>query len=320
MLSDDQLQEFRETGLLVVEDVLNADEVQATRDAFHAHLLTSLNIDHDAVLSHTQPPPQHRIKSPVSRIFYSSWKLLNVHLHEKVVETAKDILNKTYGTGNDPDFSHPYGPFKEILAYVDRICWRLPDYVRAEGGLGLHLDRNPFDPYLLRSTTGLTKWRPIQAIVCLTDHFDGESGGLKVVPGFHKEIDRYFSKSETQPDTQPDTNEGGEFFRLNSTSHTALQRRCRPVIAPAGSIVFWDNRLPHATADRLSGADTREVIYTGFLPRVKLNQEYGKRQFEAIKHNRPPPAYEESLGSAEVSDRDYALDILTTEQLGLLGQ
>ena len=35
-----------------------------------------------------------------------------------------------------------------MLLYIDRVCYRLPDSVQAEGGLGLHLDRNPLDPYL----------------------------------------------------------------------------------------------------------------------------------------------------------------------------
>ncbi len=29
------------------------------------------------------------------------------------------------------------------LVYFDRICWRLPDHIQSEGGLGLHLDLNP---------------------------------------------------------------------------------------------------------------------------------------------------------------------------------
>ena len=80
--------------------------------------------------------------------------------------------------------------------------------MRPEGGLNLHLDRNPHDPYLEKST-GLSKWLPIQAIVCLTDHYDGDSGGLKVVPGFHKEIVKYFHESGKASSCS-----SGEFYRL----------------------------------------------------------------------------------------------------------
>ncbi len=152
MLSIDQLNEFRETGLLVIEDVLTGEEIETARNAFHNHLKEKLGIDHSAVIDGTASPPLHRIKSPVSRIFYPGWKLLDVHMHPNVSGLAKELLCKTYGSAEDPLFAHPFAPFQDIHAYVDRICWRLPDSIRTEGGLGLHLDRNPFDPYLLQST------------------------------------------------------------------------------------------------------------------------------------------------------------------------
>ncbi len=138
---------------------------------------------------------------------------------------------------------------------------------------------------------------------------------MKVVPGFHKDITNYFTKDSS---TAAGKGEGGEFYRLSSVSHTALQRKCRSVMATAGSMVFWDNRLPHATADRLAGFDSREVIYTGFLPRVKLNLDYVSKQLDAIKNNRPPPAYDDG-DSLETSDRDFSMQSLTGEQRALLG-
>lgn len=38
--------------------------------------------------------------------------------------------------------------------------------------------------------TNAKKWRPIQSSLVLTDHHGCESGGLKLVKGFHKD---YFS-------------------------------------------------------------------------------------------------------------------------------
>jgi hypothetical protein len=84
-------------------------------------------------------------------------------------------------------------------------------------------------------------------------------------------------------------------------------------------MVFWDNRLPHATAEHLSGWDTREVIYTGFLPRVKPNLGYSKKQFAALNSNRPPPAYQDGPESDEPGDRDYPMESLTGAQRVLLG-
>jgi len=147
-----QLAEFRATGVLVVEDVFSADEVEHAREAFHQHLAT-LGIDHAAVLAGTTTVADGpRIKSPIGRIFYPSWKLRDIHLDPRVVGLASDLLLRTYGSGKDPDFAHPFGAFDAVRAYVDRICWRLPDVVRAEGGLfppsprlvGIELNPGPF--------------------------------------------------------------------------------------------------------------------------------------------------------------------------------
>ena len=50
--------------------------------------------------------------------------------------------------GNKEDFNHPFGYANDILASIDRVCWRLPDIIRAEGGLELHLDRNSFQAFV----------------------------------------------------------------------------------------------------------------------------------------------------------------------------
>lgn len=104
---------------------------------------------------------------------------------------------------------------------------------------------------------------------------------------------------------------------MNSVQHDALRRECRPVVAPRGSLVLWDNRMPHATAAKLAGSDTREVVYTGFLPDVPLNRAYCAQQLAAIRQNRPPPAYAET--ATETSDRNWEETQLTPAQARLLG-
>ncbi len=338
-LSENQLQEFRENGVLVIEGVLSEAEVLHARTAFHQHIAT-LGIDHDAILSKsdTKSIPPVRIKSPVSRIFYSDWKLLNVHLHPRVCQLAQDLIVATYGSGTDVDFIHPFPAFTNVKAYVDRVCYRLPDIIREEGGLGLHMDRDPLDPYLFKKVgkeqqqtkhksnklerqqntpnaaealSGLTKWRPIQAFVALTDHYSGDSGGLRVVPGFHRHIDSYFKGKTSDA-------HGGEFYRMNSIQHETLISQCQPVIAPAGSLVLWDTRLPHATSAKLAGHDSREVVYVGFLPTTPLNNEYLKKQLQAIRLNKPPPAYDDG-DESEISDCNWKETALTALQKSMLG-
>jgi hypothetical protein len=305
-LTTEQLQEFKDIGLLVVENVFNESEVAKIREHYHQHL-HELHMNHDQLLS-GQATPQSgaRLKSDVATIFYQKWKL-DAHLHESVYAYARQLLVETYGKHID-GFDHPFESFNEILAYIDRVCYRLPDHVRAEGGLELHIDRNPTDPYLLK-TTGLKKWRPIQSLLTLTDHYGSECGGLKVVntrvggaKNFHYEIDEYFEGQNFEG--------GGEFTRLISKSHTALGRRLETVQAPKGSLIFWDNRLPHATCQHLVSSDSREVIYTGFLPNTKLNR------LSNLRKNIHPPAY--CKNNKIKADRNWEEEDLTDLQRQLL--
>lgn len=90
-------------------------------------------------------------------------------------------------TGKTKGFEHPFGPTSDLLLFLDGCQYRLPDSIRAEGGLGLHLDRNPVDPFLDHCKKKMSKWRPIQSWIALTDQFGCDCGGLRVVRGFHKE-------------------------------------------------------------------------------------------------------------------------------------
>jgi ectoine hydroxylase-related dioxygenase (phytanoyl-CoA dioxygenase family) len=304
-LTPEQLSEYQETGLLVVENILTEDEVTSIRTQFHQHL-HELGMNHEKLLSgqeSTQSGP--RLKSDVATIFYPKWKL-DAHMDARLYACAHQLLTQTYGCKAE-DFDHPFESFDQILTYIDRVCYRLPDHIRAEGGLEMHIDRNPTDPYLLNST-GLKKWRPIQAILTLTDHYGSDCGGLKVVKGFHTRMADYFEGQTFEG--------GGEFTRLTSKSHSALAKTLETVQAPKGSLIFWDNRLPHATCAHLIGSDTREVIYTGFLPNIKLNRDYCLQQLVNLRANRHPPAY--CKDPKAKADRDWKENDLTDLQRQLL--
>ena len=308
MLNAYQLDEYDKNGVIVIKNVFTDEEVDQIRKDLHDQLLT-LGIDHDKVLSGEQKLDDGvRIKGKPSRIFYNKWKM-DVHLNDKVYNYVKNLMTHTYSSGKKKGYEHPMGYSNDVLAYIDRICWRLPDSIKAEGGLNMHLDRNPYSPY-----DNLKKWRPIQAFVSLTDQFGSSSGGLKVVKGFHNRIDEFFAKST---DETLKSQNGGEFFRMNSKSFAALEKELQPINAPKGSLVLWDNRLPHATCDKLDGFDTREVVYVGWLPNVKINREYCDRQLDNIKQNVPPPAYVNDKD--EKSDRNWTLDDLSHSQKHMLG-
>ncbi len=239
---EELIQEFKEEGVIVFENVFSDQEVDEIRNKLHKQLLEH-GIDHQSVLNGTTDAPKNvRIKSDVARIFYNKWKI-DAHLDQRVYDIMKYLHDNTFADGKTKNFEHQMGTSTDILAYIDRICYRMPDKILKEGGLGLHIDRNIKDPYLLKSG-GLLKWRPIQGFIALTDHYGSESGGLKCVKGFHKIIDDYFANNTEISDI---SNNKGEFFRMISKSHAKIERECQPIIAPRGSLVCWDNRLPHST-------------------------------------------------------------------------
>lgn len=276
---------FKEHGYVVIENVFSTKEVEAMRFHLHATLKQCFALDHDAMVvrQETPLPPEFKAgvrgKGPVAQLFYPPWKMT---AQDKVRPLAATLLDATFSSGREAGFTHPLGSSQGVnaLPFIDHVAYRLPDHLMAEGGLSLHIDRNPHKPFAQQY------FRPIQSSIALTDHYGGTCGGILLVPGFHREYDAFFaSHIKTHPP------EDGAFFRMHSRAYTAIQQRLQPVAVPAGSVLFWDNRLPHATMEHLSGDDTREAIFFSYLPDVPLNQRYHARQGEHQRQGRVPPAF-----------------------------
>ncbi len=303
LLTNEHLKEFIDTGVVVIENVLDEKEITNARNQLHLKL-ASFGINHDEILAgKTEAPDNIRIKGEASKIFYSKFKM-DIQLRESIYLTFKDAILKGI-LPTETNVEKIFGNYDDVMPYIDRICWRLPDHIREEGGLSLHLDRNPWNMSLAK------KYRPIQGFVTLTDQFGSESGGLKVVKGFHKKFNEYFFNSYNK--TEADMS--GEFYRLNDKKHTKIQLELQNINAKAGSLVLFDNRLPHATCQKLSSFDTREVIYLSYIPNVKINKKYCERQVKNFLLNIPPPSYETN----DHVDRDYEIDELTKYQKKLFG-
>ena len=316
------IQVFKKEGVVAVP-IFSGDEVARIREELHA----SLEIDHAAALGGDAATLERlggaRMKSKAANLFADDWKF-RVVADDRVLAVAGALMAATFGPGDLPGYEHPLGRGDDIRLYLDRCQYRLPDHVRGEGGLGLHLDRNPKDPYFLHSdgknkttkhASGLLKFRPIQSFISLTDQYGSESGGLRVVRGFHKEIDDYFARSSEDLGSA----KGGEFFRMDSKIHASLWKRAAPVDAPAGSIVFWDNRLAHATCEKLTSHDSREVLYTAYVPSNELNRKYIQMQLENLRRGLAPPAYNSTSKEPCHCGIDFgALTMRQKEVLGLL--
>ena len=294
-MNSEQISYFKENGYVVIENVFTDEEIEKLRDDFHLDLL-KLGINHDKIINLEIPPPvEVRKKSEVSNIFYAEWKL-RAHLDERVYKLSESLMKETFMSGKTPGFAHPLGTADKILPYIDRVCYRLPDYIRPEGGLSLHLDRNPTFPYSGK------KFRPIQSFIALTDHFGNKCGGLQLVPGFHKIIDDFFKNSNEV--------EGGEFYHMSSQIYSKLFNQIKTINMPKGSIVFWDNRLPHQTCNALENIDSREVIYFSYIPNVQMNKLYFNKQYQNILDNIPPPSY---VKNNETVDRNWNINKLQNE-------
>lgn len=313
----ENIDEFYKNGYTVIENFYNDDEINYFRSGLHTELLKH-GIDHYKILTGEQKIDDEkcgpRIKSVTADFYYAKYQI-DALINEKIYNVMKTFVNATFGT-NKGIFAHPFGHSDDVIPFFDRICWRLPDHIRREDGLDLHLDQNPVDPYLLKGE-GLMKWRPIQAFICLTDHWDNESGNLEVVSGFHAYKDDYFKMDY---DELIKLESKGEFYRMNSKKYDALRDKLQPVIASKGSIVLWDNRLPHATSKLFNKMDSREVLYGGFiLPSVKINQEYNKKQLINLSKNEFPPYYQIKLtDKKQKCNRDWNYSDLSVFQRKIL--
>ncbi len=128
--------------------------------------------------------------------------------------------------------------------------------------------------------------------------------------GFHNQFDDFFSK-----DVNKNTwGESGEFYRMTSKSYAKVQQQLETLQIPAGSLVVWDNKLPHATTAKLKGYDSREVIYLSYIPNVPLNIQYWKKQKENFQKNEAPPSY----NNGSKVDKSESYELTTFQRFHLL--
>jgi len=70
--------------------------------------------------------------------------------------------------------------------------------VTIQRSLTPHLDCCP-DTYY--STSGKSKWRPIQCFVSLTDNLEPNTGGFEAAPGFHRSFCQWTEERKNAPST-----------------------------------------------------------------------------------------------------------------------
>lgn len=278
-ISIEQINHFKRHGWVTVS-IFSPDEIVQIRAKYHSWLLKfgvkAKKLSKDM---HSNLPcgnTQH------INCYYQPFKL-EMSLNHRIWQCMSDLWGETFAT-NQIGFEHDFGDFdpSEGLVHFDRACFRFPNsIIKDSKGLNLHIDKNPHTP-------PSEYWRPIQMSLALVDHDgNGNDGGLGVIPGFHLKFDEYFQDNPVDNKRQ--------FVILKQSKHPALWDQIEFIIHSAGSIVLWDNRLPHCTAPnnlRPSG-EAREVFFSSFLPNIYLNTSYVSNQLQSFKLNQIPPLFRE---------------------------
>jgi hypothetical protein len=278
-------------------------------------------------------------------LFYDEWKL-KIALHPQLFRWTQQLWKAAYCHGGEEfaDLEaneeghrwHPYGSFdskEKGYAYIDRLGYRLPSSLSDALGqrvpLGTTKKSRKKKRSLQRSLTphldccpdtfdnpiGKSKWRPIQCLVSLTDNRQANTGGLEVATGgFHRQFRSWARQRaptvlrdrEGNPISTEEPPCLGEYTHMRPKEDVNVMDRVQHVDVRAGSVVFWDNRLPHANAYRHNGDEPRAVVYCSFLPPAPLNRNYAQGQLRKWFASQNPTdqwiasnGYEDEEGKAE---------------------
>jgi hypothetical protein len=279
---------YKRDGVIVVENILTQDELRLCRDGLHQDLLNE-GVDYNNLDAHNLDALKRVQTHPSGGMpfHYSDWRVRYCALNEKLYALTTTLWKETWAV-SAPGFECPWAPFDPERAYcfLDSLNFRLPTHLLGKGArkdllqrnLGPHIDVNPWDKWGGRK--GATRWRPFQGFISLTD----SAGGFECAPGFHLELDSFFAR-------QPNNGNGVGFIALQGNQYQPIVRRIKPLVYPPGSLVLWDWRLPHATAVSHPGPDTREVVYTSFLPDTPVNRQYAADQLAAFHRGVFPPDF-----------------------------
>jgi len=301
-LNNDQIDEFKRLGVLVIPSVLTNEEVDECCKGYYNSLLKHgcdvNNLEETAkslsLLSSTNG------SGGVLDIFYEDWKL-RINEHENIVSIMSDLWYHTYSTCNGI-YHHPYGTFdsRKGYMYIDRVCYRVPDKIALPNGVNKrkalqrsltpHLDCCPHKMY--DSNKEFPKWRPIQALISLTDTLEPNHGGFEACLGLHSEFDDWIKRR--LPTMDNDNNKisdppcVGEFTPIRPKEDKDIIDRFQYIPCKKGDMIVWDYRIPHANSRYNNSSVSREAIYIGLLPYIDMNRIYAEEQLKRFKQGLVP--------------------------------
>lgn len=158
-----------------------------------------------------------------------------------------------------------------------------------------HLDCCPDTFY---TTEKKSKWRPIQCFVSFTDNTEPNTGGFEAALGFHKRFHiwaKHRSSTSVHSSSSSSSHTSnnnplcvGEYTHIRPKEDEAVMKAVQHVPVRKGSVVFFDNRIPHANAYRHTGTSPRVVVYCSFLPDVHINRMYAMKQLKEYHARKIP--------------------------------
>ena len=178
-----QLLEFKTNGVLVVPNVLTAEQVSQARSGLAQSLLEQAGVDtsNNSTLLATCCGMNHLSTTNgaggVLDLYYDEWKLKCTLNNQKYADCMLDLYNATYAQ-NEGLWTHPYGEFdtQHLWAHVDRIGVRLPDALSAVGNDADDVDMNEYedkkDGRMKKRSTSSSRKRQRNVQRSLTPHFD----------------------------------------------------------------------------------------------------------------------------------------------------
>lgn len=325
-LSEAQIKQFLDDGVLVVDNLLSAERVSHFREALHEtlrrHGVESFSMNDEASAQAFAKLSSTNGSGGVLDLFYEKWKM-EIATDPTLFAMTQELWCAAFcwkgelkeSLSPDEQFRwHPFGAFdyNKGYIYIDRIGFRLPSEqaqmigerlypcrkkkLRAlQRSLTPHLDCCPDSMY-----TDCAKWRPIQCFVSLSDSVEPNTGGFEAARGFHRDFDSWARERPPTITIQKDVDGRtfhevainapcvGQYTHIRPKEDKSVMDRVTHIPVRAGSVVFWDNRIPHANAYRHIGDLPRAVVYCSFLPDVELNRIYVKNQLSDFRQGIPP--------------------------------
>ena len=339
LLDRSQIEKYLKDGVLVVDDILSEAELDEAKNGLMQSLrrrgIKSFNVDDIESALAFQKLSSTNGSGGVLDIFHDDWKLTLIATHPKLFSITQQLWKAAYNCGAQskealPEclkFSwHPYGEVDfddKGYCYIDRVGYRLPTELAQEWGDRIHKHNNKINATKItskkkkklrsiqRSLTPhldccpdsmyekVSKWRPIQCFVSLTENLEANTGGFEaVLGGFHRTFDEWAQRRNIEPYTTNSDDDKvnrsqqapclGEYTHIRPREDIEVMKRIRHIPVNAGSAVFWDNRIPHANSYRNdSRSVARAVVYASFLPDIELNRSYVKNQLKAWRLRHP---------------------------------